>query len=55
MENRSIYELKRVIEHNLPDTISLLCRTPAALDALLRDLPETWTHTDSTDQESKNV
>lgn len=28
---------------NLPDTISLLARTPAALDALLRDLPETWT------------
>jgi DinB family protein len=31
------------MEHNLPDTISLLTRTPAALDALLRDLPETWT------------
>lgn len=30
-------------EHNLNDTISLLTRTPAALDALLRDLPETWT------------
>jgi hypothetical protein len=30
-------------EHNLQDTISLLSRTPAALDALLRDLPETWT------------
>jgi DinB family protein len=30
-------------QHNLPDTISLLTRTPAALDALLRDLPETWT------------
>jgi hypothetical protein len=29
--------------HNLPHTISLLSRTPAALDALLRDLPETWT------------
>ncbi len=29
--------------HNLQDTISLLARTPAALDALLRDLPETWT------------
>jgi hypothetical protein len=29
--------------HNLNDTISLLSRTPAALDALLRDLPETWT------------
>ena len=30
-------------EHNLLHTISLLERTPAALDALLRDLPETWT------------
>ena len=28
--------------HNLPDTIALLARTPAALDVLLRDLPETW-------------
>ncbi len=28
--------------HNLENTISLLTRTPAALDALLRDLPETW-------------
>jgi DinB superfamily len=31
------------MEHNLPHTISLLTRTPFALDALLRDLPETWT------------
>ena len=30
-------------QHNLPDTISLLSRTPATLDALLRDLPEAWT------------
>ena len=29
--------------HNLEDTISLLARTPAALNALLRGLPETWT------------
>jgi hypothetical protein len=29
--------------HNLSNTISLLTRTPATLDALLRDLPETWT------------
>ena len=29
--------------HNLPNTIALLTRTPAALDALLRHLPETWT------------
>jgi DinB superfamily len=32
-----------MMEHNLPSTISLLTRTPAALNALLRDLPETWT------------
>jgi hypothetical protein len=31
------------MEHTLPHTISLLSRTPAALDALLRDLPEAWT------------
>jgi hypothetical protein len=31
------------MEHKPEDTISLLSRTPAALDALLRDLPETWT------------
>ena len=30
-------------EHNLRDTISLLTRTPAALDALLRELPEAMT------------
>ena len=33
-----------MLEHNLTDTISLLSRTPAALDALLRDLPQSWTH-----------
>lgn len=32
------------MEQNLSVTISLLSRTPAALNALLRDLPETWTH-----------
>ncbi|HEV3278899.1 MAG TPA: DinB family protein [Terriglobia bacterium] len=31
------------MEHNLDNTISLLARTPAALNALLRDLPEAWT------------
>ncbi len=31
------------MEHTLPHTISLLSRTPAALDALLRDLPQAWT------------
>lgn len=29
--------------HNLPDTIALLSRTPTALNALLRDLPDSWT------------
>ena len=31
------------MEHNLEYTIALLGRTPAALDALLRDLPDAWT------------
>ena len=31
------------MEHSLDHTIALLDRTPAALDALLRDLPEEWT------------
>jgi hypothetical protein len=31
------------MEHSLPDTISLLTRTPAALSALLRDLSSAWT------------
>jgi DinB superfamily len=30
-------------EHNLQQTIALLARSPAALNALLRDLPDTWT------------
>jgi DinB superfamily len=28
--------------HDLRQTVSLLTRTPAALDALLRDLPDSW-------------
>src|SRR5260370_29944976 len=32
-----------MMEHKLPHTISLFSRTPGALNALLRDLPETWT------------
>jgi DinB family protein len=32
------------MEHNLQHTIALLTHTPAALNALLRDLPEEWTH-----------
>jgi hypothetical protein len=32
------------VEHNLQNSTALLARTPAALDALLRGLPEEWTH-----------
>src|SRR5215475_5703494 len=32
-----------IMDHNLAHTIALLTRTPASLDALLRDLPEMWT------------
>ena len=32
--------------HELGNTIALLERTPRALDALLRGLPESWTHRD---------
>src|SRR5438874_9481898 len=32
-----------MMEPNLQHTMSLLTRIPAALNALLRDLPETWT------------
>lgn len=31
------------MEQNLQQTMALLTRTPAALDALVRDLPESWT------------
>ena len=31
------------MEHNLDYTIALLSRTPAAFNALLRDLPDAWT------------
>ena len=30
--------------HDLQDTISLLARTPATLNSLLRDLPDIWIH-----------
>ena len=32
-----------MVAHNLQDTIALLSRTPATLNAFLRDLPDTWT------------
>src|SRR5574340_1781466 len=31
------------MEHNLENTMAVLERTPAALDALLRGLPDVWT------------
>ena len=31
------------MNHSLDDTIALLARTPATLDALLRELPKAWT------------
>lgn len=34
------------MEQNLSDTIALLSRTPAALNSLLRDLPDSWTRRD---------
>jgi hypothetical protein len=36
-------KLRNAMEHDLQDTLSLLTRTPAALNALLRELPEMWT------------
>jgi hypothetical protein len=32
-----------MMEHNLENTFALLSRTPAALNALLHDLPQAWT------------
>jgi uncharacterized damage-inducible protein DinB len=32
------------MEHNLQNSIALLTRTPSALNSLVRDLPEEWTH-----------
>jgi DinB family protein len=42
-ESDGSYELEAVMEQNLPHTVALLGRTPAALDALLRNLPDAWT------------
>jgi len=35
--------MENPVEHNLDQTLALLARTPATLDALLRELPEPWT------------
>jgi hypothetical protein len=37
-------------EHRLQNTIALLERTPAVLDSLLRELPESWTAADEGDR-----
>lgn len=37
--------MDRALNHELSDTIALLTRTPAVLNALLRDLPDMWTST----------
>jgi len=42
-ERATISALRGPMQPNLPDTIALLTRTPATLNSLLRDLPETWT------------
>src|SRR5215471_11827006 len=42
METKALAN-QHATEQNLPDTIAVLSRTPAALDALLRDLPDVWT------------
>jgi DinB family protein len=42
-QNLSMLSLEETMEHNLEHTIALLTRTPAALNTLLRDLPDAWT------------
>jgi hypothetical protein len=37
------FELRKAMGFDLQQTIALLSRTPSALNALLRDLPQTWT------------
>jgi DinB family protein len=38
------------MEHNLEHTLALLTRTPATLNALLRDLPDSWTRQNEGDK-----
>lgn len=42
MERHTV-ENQEILKHRLPDTVAVLSRTPPALNALLRDLPEIWT------------
>lgn len=37
-------KVRIAVEQNLPDTLALLANTPATLDALLRNLPDSWIH-----------
>jgi DinB superfamily len=39
-------KMSTTAEHNLENTLALLARTPAALNVLVRDLPEAWTRAD---------
>jgi hypothetical protein len=41
---------RELMAYNLQDSIALLERTPGTLDALLRGLPETWTHHNEGDE-----
>ena len=43
LSKSAIHESRCPMVYNLNHTIALLARTPYALNALLRDLPETWT------------
>ena len=36
-------KMREAMLHDLEQTTALLARTPATLDALLRDLPDAWT------------
>jgi len=37
------YRIGTMTKHNLEETVALLSRMPATLNALLRDMPDTWT------------
>jgi hypothetical protein len=43
---RIYWGMSSITQFNLDDTVALLRRTPAALDALLRGLPDTWVRHD---------
>jgi DinB superfamily len=44
LQGRHLARMAAISEFSLTDTIALLTRTPAALNALLRGLPDTWSH-----------